>query len=443
MISLLGRTSSLQVPRPPKRFPKIVRTLFQQEDCKFAVRSGGHSSNAGANNIEEGVTIDLGRMNATTYNPTTKTASLCPGARWLDVYRTLDALNVSIQGGGIGSIGVGGLLLGGGFSPYLYARGFALDDILAHEVVLANGTVVSATSDVNADLYQALKGAGANNFGIVTRYDMRTFERVPLWSAYREYNSSESVDARHIRALERWTDNPDAYEHGSAFVWWTYRPREDKTVLISALSDTAGRARPRFLDEFLSIKGYTIDEEGLTNMSTSAQAFQATGYRNIWFTLTFKNDGRVITKAVDLHRQFVEDLKQNSLDGDFETQCYFQPFPAVIGQRGAEKGGNILGIEDLNDNAVVLLGSLAVNGVDQEAMGRQKILAWKDAVEEYSRSVGAFVSYRYINYADASQDVLASYGADNLAKMRAVSQKYDPDGVFLKRVSGIFKLSST
>ena len=167
-----------------------------------------------------------------------------------------------------------------------------------------------------------------------------------------------------------------------------------------------------------------------------------TSIRNIWFTLTFKNDERVITKAVDLHRDFVEDLKRTSPDGDFETQCYFQPFPSVIGQRGAEKGGNIIGIEEAKDNAIVLLGSLAVNGASQEAIGRKKILAWKDALETYSNSLDTFVDYRYINYADASQNVLASYGSGNLNKMLAVSKKYDPAGVFQKRASGVFKLPS-
>ena len=156
--------------------------------------------------------------------------------------------------------------------------------------------------------------------------------------------------------------------------------------------------------------------------------------------MTFKNDVRVIGKAVELHHQLVEDMKRDSADGDFETQCYFQPFPSIIGQRGTEKGGNILGVDELQDNAIVLLGSLAVNGVDQEAMGREKMLAWKDTLEKYSVETGAFVDYRYINYADASQDVLASYGEKNVQKMLKASKKYDPEGIFQNRMSGVFKL---
>ena len=151
----------------------------------------------------------------------------------------------------------------------------------------------------------------------------------------------------------------------------------------------------------------------------------------------------MIRKAVELHRHLVEDMKRDSRDGDFETQAYFQPLPAIIARRGAERGGNILGLDRLKSNAVVLLGSLAVNGVDQEALGRQKMDAWRHTLGEYSRERGALVDFRYMNYADASQDVLGSYGEVNVRKMLAVSRKYDPEGTFQKRVPGGFKLPQT
>lgn len=77
-----------------------------------------------------------GRLNNTDYDPETQIASLLPGARWLEVYKTFDKLDRGIQGGGIGAVGVGGLLLGGGFSNYLYQRGFATDDVVNFESFL-------------------------------------------------------------------------------------------------------------------------------------------------------------------------------------------------------------------------------------------------------------------------------------------------------------------
>lgn len=133
-------------------------------------------------------------------------------------------------------------------------------------------------------------------------------------------------------------------------------------------------------------------------------------------------------------------MKVDSSDGDFETQCFFQPLPSVIGKHGAERGGNLLGIDRHTDNAVILLGSLAVNGELQEAIGRQKMMAWKQELEDYSHSLGAQVEYYYMNYADGTQDVLSSYGEERVQFALDVARRYDPAGVFQNRVVGGFKL---
>ncbi|KAL2285746.1 hypothetical protein FJTKL_07477 [Diaporthe vaccinii] len=97
-------------PRDTKEVAGAVEVLLRETECPFAVRSGGHSSTAGANNIEKAVAIDLGLLNKMTYDFENSIASVGPGARWLDVYRTLDEYNVGVLGGRIGTVGVGGLL---------------------------------------------------------------------------------------------------------------------------------------------------------------------------------------------------------------------------------------------------------------------------------------------------------------------------------------------
>ncbi|KAI1408056.1 FAD-binding domain-containing protein [Hypoxylon sp. FL1857] len=430
------RPSCFVQPENTEEVSKAVKALASRAQCKFAVRSGGHSSTAGANNVEDGVTLDLSLLNSTTYDPATGLASILPGAHWLNVYRTLDPLGVGVPGGRIGIVGAGGYLSGGGFSLYINRIGLACDSVQRFEVVLASGEIVEASAETNSDLFQALKGGG-NNFGVITRFDMQAFKRDPIDSYGLEHPESEGV--AHIRALKRWTDGLENYQDGSAVVFWSYRPVLSRTIIITGLSDVSGRIGAPAFDDFLSIPGSISSSSRMTNMSESALGTQASGYRNIWFTVTFKNDIRVITKAVELHHNLVEEMKVESSDGDFETQCFFQPFPAIIARHGAERGGNILGIDRNNDNAIVLLASLAVNGVDQEIMGREKMLVWKDAVEQYSDNLGMLFEYRYMNYADGSQDVLQSYGEENVQKMLAVSRKYDPNGVFQTQVPGGFK----
>jgi FAD/FMN-containing dehydrogenase len=101
-------------------------------------------------------------MNSTTYHPDNNTATILPGSRWLQVYETLDALNVTVPGGRAGTVGVAGLINGGGNSFYAARKGMVCDNVLEFEIVLANGTIVYATNTTNSDLFKAQKGGGSN-----------------------------------------------------------------------------------------------------------------------------------------------------------------------------------------------------------------------------------------------------------------------------------------
>jgi FAD/FMN-containing dehydrogenase len=164
------------LPRNTEEVSKALTALVNVNpgagDWHIAVRSGGHSLTG--NNIENGVTIDLGMMNSSNFDASTNTASIQPGGRWAKAYADLEELGVVVTGGRDGGVGVGGLLLGGGYSFFSGHMGMACDSIVNYEVVLANGTVVNANVDENADLWLALKG-GSGNFGIVTRFDMMAF----------------------------------------------------------------------------------------------------------------------------------------------------------------------------------------------------------------------------------------------------------------------------
>jgi FAD/FMN-containing dehydrogenase len=93
---------------------------------EFAVRGGGHTLNAGAANIQGGVTIDLRRLNKTTLNDDQSIASIGAGSVWADVYQTLDPLKLAVAGGRAGDVGVAGLTLGGAFLPAIAHRGCLL-----------------------------------------------------------------------------------------------------------------------------------------------------------------------------------------------------------------------------------------------------------------------------------------------------------------------------
>lgn len=102
-------------PESAQDVSKIVNIL-EKNDCPFGMRSGGHSAFQGSNGIKDGVTVDFGYMNSTTYDEGTQVASIGPGANWGMAYKALAPYGVVAIGGRADVVGVGGFTTGGGYS---------------------------------------------------------------------------------------------------------------------------------------------------------------------------------------------------------------------------------------------------------------------------------------------------------------------------------------
>ncbi len=159
-------------------------------------------------------------------------------------------------------------------------------------------------------------------------------------------------------------------------------------------------------------------------------------------TLTFNNDKRIANRAVELHAEFVESLKKLMAPDDFFTQMFLQPLPSYRWPIGSRRGGNVLGLDDLRNNALLYtagVGILTDEAPREEAYALVKEMTAK--VADYAKSVQGEMDFIYLNYAGDDQDPLGSYGASNIELMKDVAAKYDPAGVFQTRVSGGYKIS--
>ena len=135
------------------------------------VRGGGHS--VGGLPIQENtLLIDLAGMRAVDIDARHGRASVAGGALWRDFDAVAGAFGLATTGGLISSTGVGGLTLGGGIGWLVRKYGLASDNLLAAEVVLANGEVVRASDDRHTDLFRALRGGGFR-LGVVTQFDFK------------------------------------------------------------------------------------------------------------------------------------------------------------------------------------------------------------------------------------------------------------------------------
>ncbi|KAM0548804.1 hypothetical protein ACHAPJ_009660 [Fusarium lateritium] len=424
-------------PESAKDVSVIIKTLVPDTKCNLAVRSGGHTVWA-ANNINDGVTIDLGLMNRTTYVEKTKVAQIQAGSIWRDVYGDLEPFGVTAAGGRTSTVGVAGFLTGGGNTFYTARRGFGCDQVVNFEVVLSDGRIVNANKNQNSDLWKALKG-GSTNFGIVTRFDVQAFHAPLLWGGLVTY-TTETTDA-HVEAYKDWTDNIENYQDGSVIPFWSYTPQAGKIGITVSYEDTTGVASPKALDAFWKIPYETSNLRKDTHRNMTVELELVAGYRNVWFAITFKNKLALYQKALELHKQFVSDWKAQSPDGDFICHAIFQAMPTIFSKHSLERGGNVIGLDREKDNAVMFQVQLMINGVEQEKLARERMVQFRRTIKQYSVDQDAAVQWEYLNYADFTQDPLSTYGTENVKFIRKVAKKYDPKGVFQTRMPHGFKIS--
>lgn len=148
------------------------------QGLEVAIRGGGHNV-AGRATVDDGLMIDLSPMKGIFVDAKARAARAQGGATWNDFNRETQLHGLATTGGVVSSTGIAGLTLGGGLGWLMGKHALALDNLLSAEVVLADGTVVTASEGEHPDLFWALRGGGGN-FGVVASFEYRLHAVGPM-----------------------------------------------------------------------------------------------------------------------------------------------------------------------------------------------------------------------------------------------------------------------
>ncbi|RAH68513.1 FAD-binding oxidoreductase [Aspergillus aculeatinus CBS 121060] len=411
----------------------IVETMavaHRERGEQFAIRSGGHGLFAGAANIQDGVTVDLRSMSTVEVSSDRATVQIGAGARWLQVYQVLDPLNITVTGGRDAAIGAGGFLTGGGIGVPSVTAGWGCDDVLEYEIVVASGEILRVSADRHPDLFVALKG-GSSNFGVVTRFTMRTHPLGKLWAGFTAYPGTEAP-----RLLAAYSDfmepaNLDPHADLIESYGWTSKHAAVHATLIMLYAQP--RPYPAVYQNLINNSTVLYNTLRVTNMSDfviEEDSYQVPGFSTMYYTTTFAHDPAVYSAIFDLYNKSVASI---SVVKHMNWYISFQPTPSLHAR-------NSLGLDPADNRLVIFLLVAFFPDPSDAELVHGTAMALIEAIEGVTKDAGVYRPFKYMNYADAAQDVIGGYGEESVAALRRTSRKYDPEGLFQTGVPGGFKL---
>ncbi|KAL7758339.1 hypothetical protein ACKLNR_012866 [Fusarium oxysporum f. sp. zingiberi] len=409
-------------------------TQVVQEDCHFSIKGGGHSSNVGASSITGGFQFDLAKLREFKVSDDKKSVTVGPGWRWGELLQQLEPLGVIAVGGRDAGVGVPGFVFGGGLSYYSALYGWGIDNLISTDIVLADGSLVTANQTSHPDLFEALLGGGAHNFGITTALKLELHPYDGMWGGY-VLQKGDQID--HVFAA-----------YGKVF---HKLQKDQKGHMILDITRVNGSIaavefigypepveNPPLYDSIyaLSSSANTLRLANYTDLAAEmAVVTNSRGLRNTYRTLTIEYDAELLREIFDTWAEITEPhaaVITASLDINVIT--------SQMRNRSSRTIKNTYGLGGATNQLIIVMFSLSWDDGAQDTTSHRLVQDLGNAVESLADQVGKLKRFRYMNYAHIEQDVIGSFGDSNKKLLKHVARTYDPHGVFQWLQPGGFKL---
>jgi hypothetical protein len=222
-------------------------------------------------------------------------------------------------------------------------KGFACDGVESFEIVIADGSIITASSSENSDLWLALRG-GSNNFGIVTSFTLTTFPQGLFWGGqvfYPDSTIDDQFSATYNFAIASGNGEDDNTTIINAYV---YIGSEDTTIVANSYENTAAIENPPILKNFASITPVYSDTTRITNLTSLTVELgdtQTNGYRQLFAVTTILPNATLFAAAYNITQSLYEPF--HSVDG-FQSAFIFQSISKAVLRASAASSGNSLGL---------------------------------------------------------------------------------------------------
>ena len=392
----------------------------QHHDLEVAIRGGGHNV-AGTAVCDDGIVIDLSAMRGVRVDPKGRSASVQGGALWGDVDNETQAHGLATTGGIVSHTGVAGLTLGGGVGWLMRKHGLTVDNLLAVDVVTADGELLRASEDEHPDLFWALRGGGGN-FGVVTSFEFRLHSVGPTVMAGPIF--WDASDARDVLRCYRdfIGDAPDAL--GTVVRFGTAPPLavipEDlhwrPVVMVGTCYAGAIEDGERALRPLRTSRTPLLDLVGPTPYVGFQSALDSTvvhGWSYYWKS----------TYLPELRDDLIDVLAEHAFSCSSPRS-----YVAMFHLNGA--------VSRVADGVTAFGNRQASHAITLDAVWRpgedfgERDTAW---TREFFAALGRFREGVYVNFLGGDEDpdrVREAYGDSVYDRLVDIKTTYDPDNVF-------------